>query len=312
MIFYRKKRKAFTLAEVFLAMVILSVLVAVCLSFFVKRNDYEREYMYYTAYQNLVNVVDTSLMNDLYIKGSSPRVVETNCGTSSNRTVCRAYNSTATATTGLCSIFKDYFNTVSDSCSTTTSTPATAATSQLKLINGMDFYFKALQPESVSALQNSSETLESTEYYAYVVWVDVNGHGNGEDTLHYDIFEFYITRSGKVIPVYGTVSGIRGYDYVPASMDAGGNKSLMAFDVRYTKADSNYSWILSDSYHAVAFPHAACASGYLTAGTSYCSNFKYNCDSSGNTCTTGVSKDASCTDAADCKIQLVKKLKRLK
>lgn len=313
------KQKAFTLAEIFIAMVILSVLVSVCLTFFVKRHDYEREYFYYTAYKNIVNVVDAALMNEkyLYTNDTAPRTEYSTCGSTAGLKKCRVFKTGMSATTGLCSIFKDYFNTVSDSCATTTTSPAAATTSALKITNGMDIYFATVNSAAITALTDA--TLANAEITGYRLWVDINGHGQGEDKENYDIFEFYITRSGKVVPVYGSVSGIRGYEYIPADMDGGANNELMSFDVIYSPEDDetdppeNHYLVIGDDFRSVPFPKAACASGYLSSATPYCTQFKYNCDASGSNCTQGVTKAATCTnDYADCKIRLVKKLKRLK
>lgn len=295
-----KKQSAFTLAEIFIAMVILSVLVSVCLTFFVSRHDYEREYFSYTAYRNIVNVVDSALMNEAYLKGTSARTEETTCGTAANLKKCRAFRTE----TSLCEVFKDYFNTVSDSCSTVTNNPVTATTPALKLSNGMEFYFADTTTEMFSAEDTNTKTLfaagmADAENSGTHFWVDINGHGQGEDKLHYDIFEFYVTRSGKVVPVYGTVSNIRGYEYLPANMDGGGNKTLMAFDVVYSPSDSNYQRVVSDDLRAVSFPEAACASGYINENAGYCKQASQM-------------KVAACDDSVDCKIRLVKKLKRLK
>lgn len=327
MISTQKRQKAFTLAEIFMAMVILSVLVSVCMTFFVKRHDYEREYFYYTAYKNIVNVVDSALFNDQYLKISEPRIENTVCGTSGDPKKCRAFKAGMNATNGLCSIFKDYFNTSPiynnsgtevAACANVTPDPTgTTAIPALRLTNGIDIYFENNSSVDLSDLAEAS--LLNPETTGYHIWVDINGRGEGEDKLHYDIFEFYITRSGKVVPVYGEVEGLRGYDYVPKEMDGGGNNELMAFDVVYnpepttTNPIVNHLVVIGDDYRSVSFPLAACASGYIASSTPYCTGFKYDCNASGQNCQEGVTKAAVCTnDYADCKVRLVKKLKRLK
>lgn len=327
-----QKQKAFTLAEIFIAMVVLSVLVSVCLTFFVKRHDYEREYFYYTAYRNIVNVVDSALMNDSYIKGTSARVEKTNCGTNSNPSNCRAFKASTDINTGLCSIFKDYFNlrTIYNSSGSEVSpcqmlytagpTPSTNPVPSLSLTNGIDIYFSANATDTIIDLQDA--TLTNPEQTGYTFWVDINGMGEGEDKSNYDIFKFYITRSGRVIPAYGSVSGIRGYEYIPADMDGGGNNTLAAFDVIFSPEDVGTSTVNhykvvedgTDTLRSLPFPQAACASGYISDATDYCKDFKYNCNPSTGACSnTGVTKTATCgNDYADCKIRLVKKLRRLK
>ncbi len=327
--FKNKKQSAFTLAEIFIAMVVLSILVAVCLTFFVNRRDYEREYFFYTAYRNIVNVVDSALMNEAYIKGASAKVEDTDCGYyanpegtfAANNTKCRAFKTD----TDLCDIFNDYFNTTKiynsagvevTPCSVVTTSPTAAnVIPSLKISNGMEFYFKSETPEALGDISFAQYT--AAEANGYVLWVDLNGKGRGEDKLNYDIMKFYITRSGRVIPTHGSVVGtIRGYEYLPEGMDAGGNTGLMSFDIVYSPEDSNHVRVL-DSYHSVPFVVAACASGYVFDDTGFCKeNLKQKVQACGAADTNGyyscVSKVSECTPDMDCKIRLVKKLKRLK
>lgn len=302
-------RKAFTLAEIFITMVVLSVLVSVCLAFFAKRHDYPREYYYYSAYRNMQNVVNSALFKNEYVSATNERVVTTECGETLTATKCRAFKDTVTQTTNLCSIFNEYFNTVSDSCGSTFASVASFSdTPSLKLTNGMTFYFNGITPATIADLNVG--TLENTETNGYTLWVDINGRGNGEDKENYDILKFYITLSGKVIPAYGAVSGIRGYEFTPSALDAAGNSSLMAFDVVYkdtTATEQNYLTVL-DTARAVSFVEAACKSGYVHESTRYCQNGAR--DAAGTV--QAITKDGTCDSAADCKIRLVKKLKRNK
>ncbi len=301
-----KISKAFTLAEVFVAMVVLSILVSVCIAFFTNRKDYEREYFYYSAYKNLQNVVDTALLNDKYLTGTTPRVEETVCG--DKDIVCRAFKTDAG---NLCNIFSDYFNIVGEPvCSVAVGAPPSSFPADrmaMKLTNGMEIYFETLE---IAQIDTSIDTIASTEFNGWNIWVDLNGSGHGEDKVYYDIVPFGITLSGKVLPWYGKVEGIRGYEFAPADKDAGGNPSLAAFDVVYTPENSNLLTVASVTEGAnivplrsVSFWKAACYSGYYknSANTRCKDDF-------------GVENlAASCTfDYADCKIRLVKKLKRTK
>ena len=71
------RHKAFTLSEVFVAMVVIAIVGSVCIALLKNRNDYSREYMYYSTYLNLVKVMDTimdgeydyvNVLNDTYNK----------------------------------------------------------------------------------------------------------------------------------------------------------------------------------------------------------------------------------------------------
>ncbi len=286
-------KKAFTLAEIFIAMVILSVLVSVCVTFFTSKKDYEREFFYYSAYKNLVNVVDTALMNEKYLNppaGSTAKVEESTCGQVAYPTKCRAFKPDSGT---LCNVLSDYFNTVGTvNCSVTNATPQNGANVAMKLTNGMEIYFA--NQASTAVLADAEAQVVASEQNGYTIWIDLNGHGKGEDKLYYDIMPFYITLAGKVVPGVGNVAGLRGYDYV--GLDAGDNSSLMAFDIVKVEPDSNIQTVKARS---LSFRAAACRSGYLSQGTSYC---KYDVDN----------VETLNPDYADCEIRLVKKLKRVK
>ncbi|MCM1010471.1 MAG: prepilin-type N-terminal cleavage/methylation domain-containing protein [Fusobacterium sp.] len=288
-------KKAFTLAEVFIAMVILSVLVSVSVTFFSSKKDYEREYFYYSAYLNLVKVVDAALLNDNYLKGTTPRTVETECGITnlpSGVYKCRAFKSDSGT---LCNVFNDYFNTAGTvNCAATSSTPQNGTNPAMKLTNGMEIYFK--NQVAAGILGDANGVVKDPEKNGYEVWVDINGHGEGEDKKYYDVMPFYITLSGKVVPGVGTISpAIRGYEF--DGLDAGGNSSLMAFDI-VKVADDDKLEVLARS---LSFREAACRAGYIADGTNIC---KYDIDNE-------TPIDLDCLNER-CDIRLVKKLKRVK
>lgn len=291
-----KKNKAFTLAEIFIAMVVLSILVSVCVTFFTTKKDYQREFFYYSAYKNLVNVVDSALANETYFKDGG-FVQET---TLDGKRI-RSFVPSPASGKNLCDIFADYFNTAEiesssgttiANCTLSTTSPAGNVDNRaLELTNGMSFYFSSYTPASIGVLSEDG----------YTIWVDINRPGEGEDILYYDVMPFYITLTGKVVPGYGQVNGLRGYEFSPAALDGGGNASLMAFDVVYTEADKNSLTVLPGA-RSISFVEAACKAGYIADSTTYCTGAG------------GITKDATiCNqDYADCKIRLVKKLKRVK
>lgn len=289
-------KKAFTLAEVFIAMVILSVLVSVCVVFFTSKKDYEREYMYYSAYLNLVKVVDSALLNDNYLNGATKRTVESTCGIDGlpmGTYKCRIFKSDSGT---LCNVLKDYFNTTgTPNCSVVSDAPQNGTNPSLKLTNGMEIYFEDQTPSDV--LGDAAGKAEDPDKNGYKIWVDINGHGQGEDKTYYDVMPFKITLSGKVVPDVGEVAGIRGYEF--DGLDAGGNPSLMAFDIVKVPDDSNAMEVIARS---LSFREAACRSGYIHEGSNLC---KYNPPDDVTTI------DATCL-AERCEIRLVKKLKRVK
>ncbi len=301
-----KKRSAFTLAEIFVSMVILSILVSVCIVFFSNRKDYEREYLYYAAYQNLVKAVDSALLDDNNLKNNVTSIDE--CGDSTFPLYqCRVFSDDSGT---LCNVLKSYFNIIDEAkCTASNSSPENGENVSLKLTNGMGIYFNSQNPVYWPLEDEQGFWQKETEAKNWLVWVDINGHGKGEDKRYYDIMPFYITRAGVVIPGYIYDSKdergsevefvIRGYESPIVNgkpADAGANASLLAFDVaQYVSADS--AEIKADP-HAVSFAEAACKSGYVPENTSYCR-------------TLGYVKTEDCKKVfADCKVVLIKKLKR--
>ena len=300
MLDFTKKIKAFTLAEIFVTVIVLSVLVSVCLSFYsLNRKDVEREYFYYSAYQNLVKVVENALSNDAYKNTTNTGdIVDSTCRNSK----CVIFRKASFG--GLCRILGDYYNIVGNKeCMRANATPWTdGADPSLTLTNGMQFYFSSQSAEQIPELFVATEP--EADYTGWTFWVDINGYGNGKDIENYDIMKFYITLSGKVIPAYGSVEGIRGYETSP--LDAAGNASLMSFDVVYTEEDSNVLTVLNDNTRHTDFRTAACTAGYVHQDTQYCS--------ASGASYSAITKDAiKCNNLwAQCQVRLVQKLKRVR
>lgn len=299
-------KKAFTLAEVFIAMVILAVLVSVCVTFFTSKKDYEREYMYYSAYLNLTKVVDSALLNEKYLKdAATPYVEETTCGTNTAPYKCRAFKNTSGT---LCKVLSEYFNTTG---TVNCSTAGSAASPSFKLTNGMEFYFTNLASSNFANRFEVHGDIPAAENEVFVFTVDINGRGHGEDKDNYDRMRFFVTRSGKVVPDYGPVTGIRGYEFESTYhsvnneiMDAAGNPALMAFDVVLNKPDSNLPEVLRRS---LSFSEAACLSRYIYPGLRYCSRLNVT------GAPISLAPITECGDSQNpCEIRLVKKLRRVK
>lgn len=299
-------KKAFTLAEVFIAMVILSVLVSVCVTFFTSKKDYEREYFYYSAYLNLVKVVDSALLNEKYLKdAATPYVEETQCGTTAAPYKCRAFKSTNGT---LCNVFSDYFNTTG---AVNCAAAGSAAAPSLRLTNGMEIFFNPIGAGNVNNRFQNHADLTAAEKEVFTFNVDINGHGQGEDRENYDIMKFFVTRSGKVVPDFGPVDDMRGYEFQSTNlsvdgeiMDAAGNPSLMTFDIVQTDTTTNSQNVLA---HSLPFADAACRSRYVYPGLAYCTR------SDAGGAPISLAPIAECASTQNpCEIRLVKKLKRVK
>lgn len=298
--FKTKKFKGFTLTEIFVAMIVISIIGTICISFFRNRNNHAREYMYYSTYQNLVKLVDTVLFE------------ENNNFTQSG--VCNGHSCTQLRLNNLCAAFRSMLNHRfgnNDHCSG-------------KIANGVEFiaapeYSAAnnnthikfndsnganpLECSTTSSTAITSRYASTTGTQGCLFWVDLDGQEKGANRPFFDVMPFFITSSGIVIPEWGQVTGVRGYN--GPEFDAGGNPGLINFDVVYTDANSNKLLILTpdddhpnDAGRGVSFAQAACLAGYIDG--SYC-----NIGTSG----AKINRSARCTDFADCRVRLVKKLK---
>ena len=99
-------------------------------------------------------------------------------------------------------------------------------------------------------------TLDGLNEKGYIVYVDIDGE-RGDSILYEDVYPFYITFSGLVIPAF------------ERGKEAGGNsKAHLAVSVKYDTYDSTrkINWMTPKS---TDFQHAACMSNYVTA-TNYC------------------------------------------
>ncbi len=117
------------------------------------------------------------------------------------------------------------------------------------------------------------EQLETGTYTT--VNIDIDGQRSGSE-LWTDVFPFYLTNDGKVIPAY------------QQEPQAGGNNPKhLSFSVKYDVFDAGVRnqtpvWLLK----SVSFQQAACTAGYVSSPI-YCGSFV---------------KDAVCTEQADCRI----------
>lgn len=284
------RHKSFTLSEVFVAMIVIAIVGSVCIAFLKNRNDYTREYMYYSTYNNLVKVMDT-VMDGPY-DNTDGAITETNpiyiYLTTCNGIKCMKLKSSA----NLCDIFKDKLNFASYTGD------SGEANCYGKLANGIQFipgiggyYYTSL----TSTNAYTSKFGMGDDKDAYMLVVDIDGTENGKNLPFYDQMPFYITRTGKVIPEWGAITGFRGY--AANEYDGAANATLMSFDVVYNNGNSNKLAILNGG-RSVSFPVAACLAGYISGG--YC-----NVGNNGSK----IGKSSTCDASADCRVRLVKKMK---
>lgn len=126
-----------------------------------------------------------------------------------------------------------------------------------------------------------------TGEYGYVVYVDIDGK-KGTSTLWDDVFPFYITLSGQVVPAYTTDDG---------SDFGGNNSSYLQTSVQYEKISAQGRRKIDWLSKSVSFKEGACKSGFLNSSTPYCS---------------GIGKLSQCNTTASgekCSLKIVKPVK---
>ncbi len=265
-------KNAYTLAEIVITMVVLAIVVSVTLQITTSKITRVNKYNYYAAYTAL-----TDLAAEL--------VYESEDGT--------------IPATGLCSKMEELINIydkelevngvdVTPSCSNThaitTTTDFTKLNPNLVTRNGMRFYNLNPWYNPITKLAGEDEN----DAQGYTIYIDIdNERGSGK--LYQDVYPFYLTKSGKVIPAY------------PDSGKSGGNSNfLMQFSVRadeFANVGGNETrsehWLLK----SVSFQEAACKSGFIKSPT-YCGT---------------VTIDTRCNDSvnanADCIMVPVKPIK---
>ncbi len=265
-------KNAYTLAEIVITMVVLAIVVSVTLQITTSKITRVNKYNYYAAY---------TVLTDL----AAELVYESEDGT--------------IPATGLCSKMEELINIydkelevngvdVTPSCSNThaitTTTDFTKLNPNLVTRNGMRFYNLNPWYNPISKLAGEDEN----DAQGYTIYIDIdNERGSGK--LYQDVYPFYLTKSGKVIPAY------------PDSGKSGGNSNfLMQFSVRKDEfapvggyETRSEHWLLK----SVSFQEAACKSGFIKSPT-YCGT---------------VAIDTECNDAldktADCIMVPVKPIK---
>ena len=153
------------------------------------------------------------------------------------------------------------------------------------LRNGLKLYNVRQNPAPLPLLAGNNQggsyeladgTTVNVNEFGYTVYLDIDGE-KGSSTLWEDVFPFYITMAGKVIPLYHT-EGEKEY---------GGTsrQHLMTSvqkEVITTTGHRQVLWIRK----SVPFKESACTSGYINSTTPYCSgvSLEPTCNEGANVC----------------------------
>jgi hypothetical protein len=144
-------------------------------------------------------------------------------------------------------------------------TDFSSKTPDLVLRNGLRIYNMAKDAEKIDQLANNTQGgvydgVPNTNEYGYTVYVDIDG-AKGDSLLWSDVYPFYITLSGKVIPAYD----------LTANPDGSGGDSIRHLQVSaenetYVNGKRTIKWLAK----SVSFKEGACVTGYVGDATPYC------------------------------------------
>ena len=211
-----------------------------------------------------------------------------------SQTSCACVPETATLPrkgANFCEKFLDYTNTKStaEECNgdaiASNLTDFTDKKADIVLRNGLKLYNVRQNPAPLPLLAGNNQggsyeladgTTVNVNEFGYTVYLDIDGE-KGSSTLWEDVFPFYITMAGKVIPLYHT-EGEKEY---------GGTsrQHLMTSvqkEVITTTGHRQVLWIKK----SVPFKESACTSGYINSNTPYCSGISLEptCNEGANVC----------------------------
>ncbi len=170
-----------------------------------------------------------------------------------------------------CKLFERYANikggspVCSGSAISTNTTNFSSKEPDLVLRNGLLLYNMHNDAIEIPQLQNNTQGgtydgVPNTNTMGYIVYVDIDGV-NGSSQLWDDVYPFYITLSGKIIP---------GYDLNANPDGSGGDSSHhLAVSVEnetYNSGKRKINWLAK----SVSFKEGACLSGYVGSSTPYC------------------------------------------
>lgn len=188
-----------------------------------------------------------------------------------------------------CNLFKDYANIKSGTDDTScngsiidnTTNDFSDKEPDIILRNGILLYNLHQDPSQIEMLLGNTqggyfEGVDNTNVWGYIVYADIDGE-KGDSKLWSDIYPFYITLSGKVIPAYDTAN---------PGLSGGDSNHHLQVSVEYEDYSSGHRkirWLAK----GVPFKEGACLSGYVGYTTPYCStngviNQSSECNVNGN------------------------------
>ena len=171
-----------------------------------------------------------------------------------------------------CEKFVSYANTKSNSaeCSgdaiPNNLTDFSDKAADITLRNGMRIYNIRQNPAEIPVLANniqgaSYDGVPNVNTYGYTIYLDIDGE-KGPSTLWKDVYPFYITMSGTVIPAYNMTVN---------SEETGGNsRHHLMTSIQKESIDATGHRKLYWVSKSVSYKDGACSAGYIGASTAYC------------------------------------------
>ena len=306
----QSKKDAYTLAEVVITMLIIATVVAISIKISATKLNSLVSLTYYSAYSTIKSVtnemlgdyrpVDDYLLTKLF---SSPAFAEgETCTAQDCADITQSWSMTQCACVptprtiprkgeNYCKLFAAYVNTAtgSDECEgdtiSSTTTDFSSKKADITLRNGLKLFNLRQNPAKITVLSNniageSYKDVPNINEYGYTIYADING-SQGKSLLWDDVYPFYVTMSGKVIPAYDKTINPDG---------AGGDNKLHLQISVQNEAANPAEWIVK----SVSFKEGACKMGYIGPSTSYCST------------TPAYSTVTKCADTeSDCRMKVI-------
>ncbi len=194
-----------------------------------------------------------------------------------------------------CKLFEQRINTNTSSCSGSSISDSvsdfSSKTPDIVLRNGIRIYNLHQDPTNIAVLQNNENTgsytgVDNTNTWGYTVYVDVDGANSGDSVKWEDVYPFYITLSGRVIPAYDSSN--------PGEY-GGDSPYHLQVSIYNEKVNSSGSIDPSWIEKSITFKEGACKVGYISSTTPYCG---------------GISKLAECSAVnSACQLKAIRPVK---
>ena len=288
--------KAYTLAEVVITMLVIAAVVSVSIKIAKTKMDSIISYTYYSAYQTLVervaviraNFRDEEIYTSFAPTTESPKFGE--CGENQlykiDRT-CYEYGQPSTLPRNgfnFCLKFAEGVNVLSTFAESSICNGSqinnidpdfNSAIPDLVLANGIRIFNMSKTPlelhiDSLAGPYPENEFFDidgnffspyHAKGYGYIVYVDIDGAANGNNVFEEDIFRFFITLSGNVIPDTGSLS---------TNPVGANNKMYLQVSVMQIFNGAPVKWVKK----SITFQEAFCGANILGVDTPYCTSFE--------------------------------------